>query len=443
MVKQLTALLTLAAMVFGPASALAVDSATVNTGMTYTTGGGTAPIVEVKWEMYKNGYANHGNAEDYDYSNQKDPGAEFEAPGIWGEKMEYTVCAIISDTNGVDSDMEDGVVDAHIYYPENRPMHTYTYDPVKKTYVQTEDPDNPSSGCGVKIEKNQLKKIVNETEAYNLFCGEDGVLDSVKNKNRNLPIWNPERYISLDDMYNKICGPLGMLKKDQARIYCDDKYLIWEDPAGEYIVDVTATDDEGMTSKALHNTFTYKANKGFEVDFDKVAYGEVLFNNHKVVPGDRTWFKNCESLTTESSCLAQDGCNWLADACVEKPTIRNTGNTRLTIGVAQDDMGVWASDTELNYLQYDARIGSDVNYAIYYPFKRAAAYGDPTAYRSLAEVLDLSEVEEMDFSILLKNSPTNGKGPFSGQLWLNATEKSFDDCCSQYNPNYDIARVSK
>jgi len=389
--KKFVALMTLAALVAGPAQALAqTTETTVTTGMTFTAGGGTAPVVEAKWEM---------DAPYTDYLGTDDsvaPGAQFNAPGVWGQTMNYSICAIVSDANGADSVNE---VAARIYYPDNRPMHTYTY--VNGVYTQTEDPDNPSIGCGSFIEKNILVKITDPTVAYNLFC------NTIKNNNPNLPTW-ASKYADATAMYNAICGEEGMLKKDTARVYCDNKYLIWEDPAGEYSVDVTAVDNGGMTSAALNNHFTYLENQGFEVDFSSVAYGEVLYNTHKVIPGDRTWLPSSS----------------------DRPTVRNTGNTRLQLGVAQDDMGL-AKNAGLNHVEFDARVGSGATYAVYYPFKYVTdTTTQPTQsnYAWLNEILDLSEVEEMDFSIKLLNTPFDGAKSYSGNMWIAAQRAEFGTC---------------
>ncbi len=390
MMKKFIAALALVSLVAGPAQAVA--QGTITTGMTFVDGGGTAPVVEAKWEMDAPYTSYLGT--DYDMVKA---GAQFAAPGVWGQAMNYSVCAIVSDANGVDEDIAE--VNARIYYPEI-PMHTYTYNWATGAYTQTEDPDNPTGGCGAFIEKNTLKKITDETVAYNLFC------NKIKNGNFNLPTKNA-KYATLADMYNAICGEEGLLKKDQARVYCDNKYLIWEDPAGNYSVDVTAVDKGGKISEILNNTFTYLENQGFEADFSNVAYGEVLYNTHKIIPGDKQW--------EPSSSI--------------KPTVRNTGNVRLTMGVAQDDMGL-CKNAGLTHVSFDARLGSGSGYNNYNPFKYVTDQTTQPTYTWLtkSEVLDLSEVEEMDFSIKLLNRPYDGASTYMGNLWLSAKKAAFDAC---------------
>mgnify|MGYP000058804183 CR=1 FL=1 len=359
---------------------------TISTGLTKGQGGGSAPYIKAKWEMYGpcfdgsswNGCSGAGG-QGLDASG--DPGAQFAPPQEWGKNLNYTVCAIATDPNGADD--IDGVY-ADIYYPSNRPMHV-SMDP--------DEIDNPSGGCGAFIEENTLIKL-SKDEGYELICNQ------IRNNNYDLPVKNPD-YPTLSDLYEDICGPEGELQKEEAFVYCDDKTLTWEDPAGFYKVEVFAQDNAGNSSEKLENHFEYLAFTGYEVDFSSVDYGEVLLDVHKKVSGDRNF------------------------DTADKPTVRNIGNTRLNMKVAQDDMNLGQSSGEWN-VRYDARVGNlTSDWAYYYPFGYVGDTPSSDDYTELNEILDLSETEEMDFSIEVFKWPDEDN--FAGELWLDAEYAEFDE----------------
>lgn len=348
----------------------------VSTGLTRGTGGGSLPIVKVKWEM-KTGTQGEDDS--------TAPGAQFIAPGVWGSKMNYTVCAIVTDPNGV---ADIAGVYADIYYPEGKAIH----DLVPSTDVH-KDPDNGTKdkgqgGCGAFIEQNTLLPL-SKSEGYNLFC------DKIRSNNNNLPtFYSPYTY-------DEICATDGELMKEEAYVYCDPKTLIWEDPAGDYKVLVTAQDKAGNNSTVRKNYFEYLPLTGFEKDFSNVGYGQVLLNTHKKISGDVNF------------------------GTASNPTIRNTGNTRLWMKVAQDDMGLGKSSNVWN-VKYDARVGNHENdWTFYDPFGPKGT--TPGAYTQLEDILDLSEIEEMDFSILVTKWPDTNTS-YSGTMWLKAAPAPFRIC---------------
>ena len=277
-------------------------------------------------------------------------------------------------------------------------LYSYTYG-TPGSYQQLEDPDTPSSGCGAFIEKNTLQEK-SLSDALEIFC------NKIRNNNYDLPEYD-DNYDSLEAMYDDICGVEGRLEKGTAKMYCDDKWLLWEEPAGEYQVSVTAVDKGGLISNALENHFTYLQSTGFEIDFSSVNYGEVLYNTKKIVAGDKTFQQG-------------DG----------KPTIRNLSNRRVRVKIAQDDMGL-CTDAGLEHVTFDARVGTG-SYREYHPFAYVSDNRDPTSaeYEKLSEDLDLSEIEEMDFSILLTNWPKDGAKSYSGNMWLTVVPVNWttEDC---------------
>ena len=364
-------IIALAVMTFGPALAVAVVP-TVDTGLDRGTGGGAIPIVKAKWEAKTDGYSD-------DLTN---PGAQFTAPGQWNGTMNYKVCAVVTDPNGMP---DIAGVYADIYYPTGiaiRDLNPST-DVHRDTNAGTQD--HGQGGLGAFIEQNTLLPL-SKNDGYNLFC------NNVKNNNNNLPT------IYEGYSYDEICAADGELNKEEAYVYCDPKSLTYEDPAGLYTVKVTAQDKAGNNSIVRQNNFEYLPLTGFEKDFTAVSYGQVLLNTHKKISGDLNW------------------------STPNNPSIRNIGNTRLWMKVAQDDMGLGQSSGVWN-VQYDARVGDNIaDWTIYGP---SGFKGNTTpSYTQLEDILDLSEMEEMDFSILVKKWPDANTG-YGGSMWLNADSAPF------------------
>lgn len=375
--KKLIASLTLAAlmvMTLGPALTVA-QADPASTSLTRGTGGGSPPIVKAKWEMKKGTQG----ADD-----KTTAGAQFNAPGAWDGLMEYTVCAVVTDPNGAPDIY--GVY-ADIYYPEGRAIHAVNPDDDRLSGQEV-----GVGGCGAFIEENTLLKLTKDA-GYGLFC------NAIRTNNNNLPVFY-DTYT-----YDEICGPTGELQKEEAFVYCDDKKLIWEDPAGNYKVAVSALDKSGNLSVVRENTFEYLPLTKYEVDFTSVNYGDVMLNTHKKISGDRTF------------------------STANNPTVRNLGNTRLQMRVAQDDMDLGKSSDQWN-VKYDARVGNyEGDWSYYNPFKyksdpKSPASGD---YKTLQEILDLSETEEMDFSILITKWP-NANTSYTGTIWLTAQFAGFRTC---------------
>lgn len=381
--KYFGAIFTLFSMVFsmslvGPAFASTNNTPTatssVSTSLSPSDGGGAAPIIKAKWEMNAP-YDSLKGTDDDDA-----PGAQFDAPGVWGEKMDYSVCAVVSDPDG-ENDI-DGVY-TDIYYPEDVAFHPDSNNPDQTGGGTAEKPDYGEEGCGEIVhDENKLNKL-SKTDGYDLFC------DTIKNNNNNLPKF----YDSYD--YNEICDADGDIMKETAHVYCTDKQLIWEDPAGDYKASVFALDDAGVFSNTLSNTFEYLPLTAFEADFDSVDYGKVKLKTTKTISGDKTWSTS------------------------DKPTVRNTGNTRLYMGVMQDDMGFGTTDGAPN-IKYAARVGNNEDdWTVNYPDK----------HKWVEDILDLSEIEEMDFKVFIKKFPENTN--YSGEMVLDAKYANFRQCSGQ------------
>lgn len=375
--KKIIALTTIFALSF--AVVVPTLAVSVNTGLDRGAGGGTAPIIKAKWEM-KTGTQG--------VDDSTNAGAQFLAPGVWDSSMYYTVCAVATDPNGA-ADI-DGVY-ADIYYPSGKAIH----DKVPSTDFHRDTAggtnDKGVGGCSAFIEENTLIKM-SKADGYNLFC------NSIKNSNSNLPTF------ASPYTYSEICNPDGELMKEEAFVYCDTKTLKWEDPAGSYKVEVFAQDKAGNNSTKLVNNYEYLPLTSFAKDFTGVSYGQVLLGIDKKISGDL---------------------NFEVSGVSANPTIRNLGNTRLYMKVAQDDMGLGQSSGVWN-VQYDARVGNhEADWTIYSPFGYKGT--SPGTYTQLEDILDLSETEEMDFSILVKKWPDTLTN-YSGNMWLDAAYAPFRIC---------------
>ena len=181
-----------------------------------------------------------------------------------------------------------------------------------------------------------------------------------------------------------------------------EKTITWEDPAGLYTVDVFAYDKNDDRSNILSNQFEYLPQVGFAVDYTDVNYGNLAIGQGKRIYGNK-FFK----ISSDDSIL---------------PTIKNLGNTRIQIGIAQDDMGLGRLEDDSNWrVKFDARIGDLENdWAIYRPFGVKGTTPNSNDFVPLLEKLDLSEIEEMDFSILVNEKWPGNEASYNGGMWLTA-----------------------
>ncbi|MBU1036942.1 hypothetical protein KKF32_02815 [Patescibacteria group bacterium] len=360
------------AATFSGGSVLAI---TVDTNLMPASAGGEAPIVKVKWEMNGPYYDPYFWGTD----DSSQAGAQFHAPGIWEATKTVSFCAVVTDPDGV---AQINGVYADFYYPNDRAFHPE--DPSHPDQIDGGTPAVPDyglSGCGEQVGDELSLTQLSKADGIELFCNQ------VRNYNNNLPTW----YSSYD--YDEVCAADGELEKEDAYVYCGDRDIIWEDPAGDYLVEIFALDDPGNFSNTLTNYFEYLPLTAYETDFTLVDYGNVSLNVQKNIAGDLTWGTS------------------------DRPSVRNLGNTRLYMGVVQDDMDLGTTGGVYN-VSYRARVGNEeADWSGYVPY-------DPTTW--LEDILDLSEIEEMDFSILVTKFPN--QGPFYGQMTLSAMFANFREC---------------
>lgn len=238
-------------------------------------------------------------------------------------------------------------------------------------------------GCGQQMPEFTLTKL-SKSDGIELFC------NKIKNNNNNLPTFNQ------GFGYAEICALDGELWKETAYAFCGEITLSYEDPSGSYNTLVLAQDKSGKDG-TLSNMFTYLPLTAFETDFNSVAYGNVRLNTHKIISGDLSFSPN-------------DG----------RATVRNVGNTRLNMRVYQNDMGLGQTDGNWN-VRYDGRVGSDAAFVNYFP----------ETTRVLPQPLNLSETDEMDFSIdISKFPPTHEGNNYVGTMVLSATTEAHLNCAT-------------
>ncbi len=359
-----------------------MEPVTIDTGFTAQQGAGNAPVIKAKWEMLPredwkdtcddcddvSGTAVKADESCYD-------GAQFWPTGEWGTYKTITVCAIATDADGV-NDIQH--VYADVFYPEDIALDNPEFDKRFPGFNRHQD-----IGCGeqhgYEMDLSQLEVM----DGYELFC------QAIRRNNYNLPTFNQ----GYD--YDEICAPDGELKEGSARVYCAETKLKWEDPAGDYRVQIHAVDDWDVNSVPLDNYFRYKSLTAFETDFTSVDYGTVKIDVPKQVDGNLTWGDNI-------------------------PSVRNVGNTRLRMGVFQDDMGLGKTTNGVTTynVSWDARVGATAQTTEYDPFEHNVFLDYP---------LELSQMNKMDFSIHIKKIPYDWEEQ-SGTMVLFAKRVKFDRC---------------
>jgi hypothetical protein len=285
-----------------------------------------------------------------------DAGAQFMPSGVKDVSKRITLCSIVTDPDGL-ADIKN--VYADVFYPENIDLG--------ENHITL--PNQSGLGCGELMQEDEIYRL-SKADGIELFC------NKIRNNNNNLPTFNSPYN------YNEICKLDGELQKETAAVWCGEKDLSYEDPSGNYKVWAVAQDHVGLQGK-LENYFTYLPLTAFEADFTSINYGNVRLNTHKIINGDLTW----------GPTLA---------------TVRNIGNTRVQISVNQDDMGFGKTNGLWN-VKYDARVGSNAAFAVYDPFVTTV----------LEDSLDLSELDEMDFSIDVSKFPPTHVGPYVGTMTLS------------------------
>jgi hypothetical protein len=341
------------------------NSLGVSTGLIRDEGSGEMPIVKAKWEANVDRYTDDSTT----------AGAQFTPTGVYNGHRTISICAVVTDPDGL-SDINK--VYADVYYP--------TDIAVGSSHVKlTSQNGSTGAGCGVLMQEDELIRL-SKADGIDLFC------NKVRSLNNNLPTFNT---VSFQYDYDEICAADGELQKETAAVYCAEKQISYEDPSGDYRTLILAQDKWGKDG-TLQNFFQYLPLTAFETDFNAVSYGVVKLNTHKIINGDLTW----------------DALNG------GKASVRNVGNTRLSMQVIQNDMGLGKTGVDWN-VRYDGRVGSSAAFANYFPEVNTKLDGS----------LDLSELDEMDFSIeIYKFPPEHGSDTYTGTMTLSAVSENHLMC---------------
>lgn len=335
----------------------------ITTGLTQDSSGGTVPRVLVSWVARGDSYT---SPTQYYRDNSTAEYSQINPSGQEDVNTTIAMCAIVESDYGIDY---INAVYADVYYPVDIELPTW------HSVLLNQSGD----GCGKFMQQDLLTKLTKQ-QGIDLFC------TNVYGNNIDLPYWNSS------ESYTSLCGTTGKLYKDEAVVYCGKKTISYEDPAGFYKI-TTLVQDKNSGSGTHDHGFNYEAMTAFEVDFSEVQYGPVKLNINKIISGD-------VDFTT-----------------IAKPTIKNVGNTRLSISVYQDDMNLGKTTGVGWNVGYGARIGHVVGFTTY----------EPETTTPITSWLDLSEVNEMDFSVKVTKFPYPlPDGGFVGNMTLSANDPGFD-----------------
>ena len=334
------------------------------------------------------------------------PGTQINPPMIFDSSKTIDFYAVVGDPDGVGS-LSD--VYGYVYSPSNSPAPYNTpTDPngnpfFKYKVTYTNLGNGPAAQALV-------------TAAYNAGLTTFGTVPTTGNDQyATSESWTGS--YTLSNLVNS--SGTGELQKNVADLYMGQGVLTYEQPAGQYSVDVYAEDSLNYVSPALVNNFWYLPLTGVETDFTSINYGAVALKIDKTIAGDVTWN---------------------SPAGVNNATVRNIGNTWAQVTVAQDDEGFGVDGTEapMAYVgttpptfSSTPTSGVSTNWNVYFDAvmgSNAEVYYTPTAKGSpmtnvvtLPGVLGLSTMNELDFSIYIND----GSGSHSGSMTISSVYAPF------------------
>lgn len=194
------------------------------------------------------------------------------------------------------------------------------------------------------------------------------------------------------------------LSEGRAGVYVAQGHLDGCAPAGDYRVAADACGSDGLCAShsgtGLENHFTYLAASGIEIDFESLDYGSVEVGAPKWIRGDAVWDQSVDAAPDPNPA-----------------TIRNIGNTDVSIAIVQDDMGFGYSgtddDREWN-VGYGARLGGDPCKDVYY---------DPYQDVILPNKLALGAMENVDLLICVRQTAF---GIHTGNMTIGCLEAAFE-----------------
>lgn len=287
-------------------------------------------------------------------------GAQILPSGQFGVDKKFSLCALVADSRAMKNQ-----VSATISYPKD----------VAHSAEENE------RGCG--NQARELTMLAMDDDLVNLV-----ICDELRLSNNNLITWNKNELEKYTYNYSQVCGNDGFLAENKATLYCATTTLAFDDPAGNYLVEIASinTQNETATSSSY---LKYLELTVLENDFSDIQYGMVTQNEIKYLPGDLDWENT------------------------EYPSVRNAGNTRLKIIIWQNDFNLGKTEDQWNVM-YKSRIGKESEYIDYYPEQTTA----------LNDSLSLGELINIDLAILILDYPENeDQVSFSGEMTLTTTKE--------------------
>ena len=209
-----------------------------------------------------------------------------------------------------------------------------------------------------------------------------------------------------------LTGANGLIARGAAELWVARGSIAYDEPGGDYAVRVWALDHDAGRSDVLEGSFNYVPTSGIEVDFTGIVYGSVDLNVESLVAGDLDW-----------------GHSPAGDGQTNKPTVRNIGNTWAHVVIQQDDMGfLMVGDETGTALVSGSPLGAASSWTVNYGVQLGGddafrLYCDPNVQAVTPNFLGLSAMDELQFSILVKD----GHGTHYGTMTIGSTIEPFGE----------------
>jgi hypothetical protein len=354
-------------VIMAVATALPALADSVSTGVTVTSGSGTAPVVKALW-AHDGG--NDVTSETADPSHAT-PGVQILPTQGYQASHDITFAAIVTDANGVSNLTH---VFADIYNPDG----SLKFE-VELTRHMTDD-----------------ASVTLFDAAYN--AGMVTVNSTAVDPGNGQPINKAD----IDEELNQ-----SLAKKFWGTYHFDNCQL-----TGTYGITINAFNTQTLVG-SFSGSFLWAPLTAAEFDFNAVNYGNVTMNVHKQIGGN--WIMESPVATAPNPNPA---------------TIRNIGNTYLRMTVKEDDMGLGTTVGSANLWNviYDFRLGdgdiapSNTNgYVNYVPAVVKGGNLTGAASVSSLQILNLCAVSKVDFSIDVIKDLTPGS-PKIGNMIIGAAQ---------------------
>jgi len=399
----------------------------VSTDVTVGSGGGDPPVVVAKWE-----YTAEVNVTGasmiiprpadgdpifpfcpvlVDDGTVADPGLEVLPPLHWQTVKPIYYFALVADPAGI-ANIETVYVD--VWHPTGSPA-PYNANSYHKYQLQMD----PIPYAWLGIEESALK-------AFYTAAVQKGL-------------------VTIDPNYANmnIAGEGGMIDQHALKFFAVTGYIDYEQPAGTYPVEVKAVNKQGKTD-VLDNSFDYIGVSMVDFDFNSVSYGNVYYNVHKQINGDRTFVGADPPADMDGS--DQPAVDVFTNPGSNGATVRNVGNVWSQIKVKQSDLLLNGDPTKplgktgtIWNVHWDARLGDPDNNPS--NGEENIFYEPEQAFVVIPRVLYLSSWEKLDFSILLTKNGLEGNR-YTGTMTLGSQSMSFTDPIVRTGPFNPVVPVS-